>query len=158
MHQPLVITGVLSRTPSDRTTIYTRLITPGHYPLSSLLKWQLNLVFIIPDPKKRLRFRRQLRPDLLCKCPGHRTQRVEETATKPWYILQHVTPVSHSLSQSVVVSNSITSRLASLFPQHVQTVGRWGDVRKGARPRSLSEGPAQVRWKFSKIQPLENYQ
>jgi len=49
--------------------------------------------------------RRQLRPDLLCKCPGHRTQRLQETATKPW----------------------------------------WGDAKKGARPRSMSEGPAQVR-------------
>ena len=32
----------------------------------------------------KFHFRRQLKPDLLCKCPGHRSQRVEETATKPW--------------------------------------------------------------------------
>ena len=31
----LVITGPFSRTQSDRTTIYTRLITPGHYPVFS---------------------------------------------------------------------------------------------------------------------------
>ena len=50
----------------------------------------LNFIPNVIITQKRRFPRRQLRPDLLCKCPGHRTQRVEETATKPWYKIKPI--------------------------------------------------------------------